>query len=127
MREIEEDYSGLAAAVAAGGRWAGHQRGREPGEMLRWLRRGLQLSQADLAEQAGLARTLVTRVERGGNVELATVRRLFATLGCSFVVLPASEAMAARFRALARRSRRRDREWERAVRSIRGGGQGGGP
>jgi transcriptional regulator with XRE-family HTH domain len=39
------------------------------------------LSQADLAEQAGVQRTTVIRIERGGEANVSTMRKLSRALG----------------------------------------------
>jgi transcriptional regulator with XRE-family HTH domain len=71
-----------------------------------------------LAERAGVARSLVGRVESGGDVQVGSLRRLLGALGCGVVVLPVSEAMYLEFKAKALEKRRREREWERVRRRL---------
>lgn len=101
MRWVVEDYEALA-----------------PGRLVLRLCRGLQVSQLQLAELAGVPRSLVGRVESGGDVQLGSPRRLLGALGCRLVVLPASEELLSRFKAKAKEKRRRDREWKRVRRSL---------
>ncbi len=53
----------------------------EIGERLARRRLDLQLTQADLAEQAGVAKRTVERIEAGASAQMSTVIRLFRVLG----------------------------------------------
>ncbi|MDE2293391.1 MAG: helix-turn-helix transcriptional regulator [Elusimicrobia bacterium] len=86
--------------------------------MLRRLRRGLRVSQRELARRAGVPRSMVERVERGGDALLSTLRRLFEALGCGLTVLPVSEPLRAGFEEKAREKRRSERELRRVCRKL---------
>lgn len=67
---------------------------RDVGRVLRDRRRSLHLTQAELAERAGVSRPTLVRVEGGHDrVELAVVLRLLAAagLGADLSPLPASD------------------------------------
>jgi transcriptional regulator with XRE-family HTH domain len=49
---------------------------------LRRLRTLAALSQADLAERAGVQRQTINRLEHGGDAQPSTVRKLAAALNC---------------------------------------------
>lgn len=124
---VREDYAALARALDAARRARADQAELAPGELVRRLRRGLQWSQRQLAKRAGMPRSLIGRVESGGQVELGSLRRLLSALGCELLVLPASEELLAHFRAKARERHRRDREFVRVCRELGiGRGQPGG-
>lgn len=119
MRWVVEDYEALAGLIDGANRWRQDETAVAPGRLILRLRRGLQMSQLQLARCAGVPRSLVGRVESGGDVQVSSVRRLLAALGCGLVFLPASEALLAEFKAKAVEKRRRDLEWERAVSRLR--------
>jgi transcriptional regulator with XRE-family HTH domain len=67
---------------------------RSIGERLRALRKARDLSQAEAAERADLARSTVVEVERGDNTTLQTVIRLlrvYGRLGALESFIPAPE------------------------------------
>ena len=54
-----------------------------------WLARKLaRLSQAQLAERAGLSQSFVARVERGRDVRLSSMQRLYAAMGYQMLIVP---------------------------------------
>lgn len=119
MRWVVEDYAALARLFESANRWGRDETARAPGRLILRLRRGLQISQLQLAERAGLSRSLVERVESEGDVQLGSLRRLLEALGCGLVILPVSETLLARFQAKAEEQRRRAREWKRVCRRLR--------
>jgi len=114
MRWVVEDYEALARCLDAGSRWIGDEAALAPGPLIRRLRRGLQVSQLELAKRAGVPRSLVARVESGGDAQVSSLRRLLGALGCGLVILPASRDLLAQFKNKAKEQRRSQREWERA-------------
>jgi len=65
--------------------------GRRLGQQLRQRRLNRGLTQADLAELAGLTRQKVIAVERGDSrVGLAAYVRVLAALDCELAVVPAA-------------------------------------
>jgi transcriptional regulator with XRE-family HTH domain len=114
MRWVVEDYGALARLIDGANRWGRDETALAPGRLILRLRRGLQVSQLQLAKRAGVPRSLVGRVESGGDVQIGSLRRLLGALGCGLVILPASAGLLAQFKAKAKEKRRRDREWERA-------------
>lgn len=83
---------------------------RSIGERLRALRKARDLSQAEAAERAGLARSTVVEVERGDNTTLQTVIRLlrvYGRLGALESFIPAPEIS-----PMARLRRRKEQEGE---------------
>ena len=119
MRWVVEDYEALARLMASGNPWGQDETARAPGRLILRLRRGLQMSQLRLAERAGVPRSLVGRVESGGDVQVSSLRRLLEALGCGFALLPVSEGLLAHFKAKAMEDRRRDREMKRVCRRLR--------
>ena len=62
---------------------------QRPAHFHLWLARKLaHLTQRELAERAGVQQSLVARTERGRDVRLSTMRRLYAALGYRILVLP---------------------------------------
>ena len=61
----------------------------EIGECLRRLRVRFGLNRKQLAAKAGVCASLVGRAEKGSDIRLSTLRRLYAALGCRLVALPA--------------------------------------
>ena len=114
MRWVVEDYQALARLIGAGNRWRGEETALSPGRLVLRLRRGLQVSQLQLARLAGVPRSLVGRVESGGDVQIGSLRRLLEALGCGLVLLPVSEGLLVGFKAKALEKRRRELRWERA-------------
>jgi len=119
MRWVVEDYEALARLIESANRWSRDETALAPGRLILRLRRGLQISQSQLAERAGVPRSLVGRVESGGDVQLGSLRRLLDALGCGLVILPASEGLLAQFKAKAKEQRRQDREWERVRQGLK--------
>lgn len=118
MRWVREDYEALADFMQAANRWGGDETALSPGKLVRRLRRGLRVSQRQLAAQSGVARSLVARLESGGDVSVGSLKRLLEALGCGLIVLPASAPLLERFRSQAKEERRIDREWNRMRRKL---------
>ena len=60
-----------------------------PHECLRRLRLCLHLTRKQLAAKAGVSASLIGRAEKGADVRLSTLRKLYAALGCRLITLPA--------------------------------------
>ena len=60
----------------------------KPGEKLRALRQDRRVSQAQLAQEAGLAQSVVCRLEKGADARLSTWKALFEALGYYAVLTP---------------------------------------
>jgi DNA-binding XRE family transcriptional regulator len=61
----------------------------KPHQFHLWLARKRDgLTQRQLAEKAGVHQSLVARVERGRDVRLSTMRRLYQTLGYHMLIVP---------------------------------------
>ena len=58
-------------------------------EVLRRLRVRFGLTRKALAAKAGVSASLVGRAEKGADVRLSTLRRLYAAVGCRLATLPA--------------------------------------
>lgn len=58
-------------------------------ERLRRLRLRFHLNRKQLAAKAGVSASLVGRAEKGADVRLSTLMRLYAALGCRLLTLPA--------------------------------------
>lgn len=63
-------------------------RGWPTGEALRRLRLRFGLKKKDLAARAGVSPSLVGRAEKGADIRLSTLRRLYAAVGCRLQILP---------------------------------------
>jgi len=59
---------------------------RRAGRQLRELRLGRKISQRQLADEAGVDSSLVTRVERGQDARLSTWTKLFEGLGYRLIL-----------------------------------------
>ncbi|MBI3566558.1 MAG: helix-turn-helix domain-containing protein [Elusimicrobia bacterium] len=70
------------AAPAEFASWSNH-------ECLRRLRLRCHLNRKQLAAKAGVSASLVGRAEKGADMRLSTLRRLYAALGCRLLTLPA--------------------------------------
>lgn len=55
---------------------------------LRRLRMRFGLTRKDLAAKAGVSASLVGRAEKGADIRLSTLKRLYAALGCRFLAVP---------------------------------------
>src|ERR1051326_4038945 len=88
MRWVTEDYEALAHLTDSGNRWSRDETALTPSRLILRLRRGLQWSQLQLAKRAGVPRSLIGRIESGGDIQLSSLRRLFGALGCGVVILP---------------------------------------
>lgn len=53
-----------------------------PGQQVRAVRERLGLSQRCLADDSGVSQSVISRLERGGDVHFSTVIRLFEAMGC---------------------------------------------
>ncbi len=58
------------------------------GVALRLLRKRLRLKQWELARLIGARQPAVSKIERGADLRLSTLCRLYAALGCDVVILP---------------------------------------
>lgn len=58
-------------------------------ECLRRLRIRFALNRKQLAAKAKVSASLVGRAEKGADVRLSTLRKLYAALGCRLLALPA--------------------------------------
>ena len=58
-------------------------------ECLRRLRIRFGLNKKELAAKAGVSASLVGRAEKGADMRVSTLRKLYAALGCRFLALPA--------------------------------------
>lgn len=61
---------------------------QELGRLVRDVRRGAGLQQAELAERTQVSRMTISRMERGSDVSMATVMRALSECGYSIVVAP---------------------------------------
>lgn len=75
-------------------------------ECLRRLRIRFGLNGKQLAAKAGVSASLVSRAEKGADIRLSTLRKLYAALGCCLLALPAGALY-----ELDRRQAHRDNEW----------------
>ncbi len=57
--------------------------------LLRRLRIRFHLSRKQLAAKAGVSASLVGRAEKGADVRVSTLRKIFAAVGCRPLVVPA--------------------------------------
>lgn len=60
-----------------------------PHECLRRLRLCFGLNRKQLAAKAGVSASLVGRAEKGADVRLSTLRKLYAAMNCRLLALPA--------------------------------------
>lgn len=60
-----------------------------PHERLRRLRIRFFLNRKQLAARAGVSAALVGRAEKGADIRLSTLTKLYAALGCRLITLPA--------------------------------------
>jgi transcriptional regulator with XRE-family HTH domain len=58
------------------------------GRLVRDARRSRSYRQAELAERSGVSRMTISRLERGGDVGVATVVRVLSECGYSLYVVP---------------------------------------
>jgi transcriptional regulator with XRE-family HTH domain len=73
-------YGETAPAEFAG--WPTH-------EVLRRLRIRFGLTRKELAARAGVSASVAGRAEKGADVRLSTLRKLFAAAGCRLLTVPA--------------------------------------
>jgi len=59
-----------------------------PHECLRRLRLRFGLNRKQLAAKAGVSASLIGRAEKGADVRLSTLRKLYAALNCRLLALP---------------------------------------
>lgn len=57
--------------------------------LLRRLRIRFGLNRKQLAAKAGVSASLIGRAEKGADVRISTIRRIFAAVGCRPLVIPA--------------------------------------
>jgi transcriptional regulator with XRE-family HTH domain len=60
-----------------------------PGECLRRLRVRFNLNRKQLAAKAGVSASLVGRAEKGSDIRLSTLQKLYAAMGCRLLPMPA--------------------------------------
>lgn len=72
------------------------------GKALRRLREELGLHQWALACRIGMRQSMVSRIERGADLRVSTLRRLLEAMGCELIVLPATVRGIEGLRALSR-------------------------
>lgn len=89
MGELSDYADPVRAALAYGESAPPDFASWSPHECLRRLRIRFGLNQKQLAAQAGVSASLVGRAEKGADVRLSTLRRLYAALGCRLLALPA--------------------------------------
>jgi len=118
MRWVSEDYEALAGLIERANQVGNEEAALSPGKLVRRLRRGSQISQARLAAAAGVPRSLLERLESDKDVQLSSLRRVLAALGCRPVILPASEPLLTEFRRKAAEQRRQDEAWVKACRGL---------
>jgi transcriptional regulator with XRE-family HTH domain len=58
-------------------------------ELLRRLRIRFSLNRKQLAAKADVSASLIGRAEKGADVRLSTLRKIYAAVGCRLLVLPA--------------------------------------
>ena len=75
-------------------------------ECLRRLRIRFGLNRKQLAAKAGVSASLIGRAEKGADVRLSTLRKLYAALDCRLLALPAGALY-----ELDRRQAHLDNEW----------------
>src|SRR5438045_1847563 len=86
----EAERTLLRAALEAAKPVASDWRALPVGRMLRRLRREMGLHQDTLAYRVGMRQSMVSRIERGADLRLSTLRRLLVAMNCELVVLPYS-------------------------------------
>jgi len=77
-----------------------------PHECLRRLRIRFGLNRKQLSAKAGVSASLVGRAEKGADIRLSTLHKLYAALGCRLLTLPAGALY-----ELDRRQAHLDDEW----------------
>jgi transcriptional regulator with XRE-family HTH domain len=117
---IDDDWEELVRLLESGAAWLDKKTTTSAGHMIRRLRRTKNIDQRDLAARSRVARSLIARLESGGDVRLSSLGRLLAALDCSLVLLPASESLLAEFRKRAKEKKRAEREWTRIATKILG-------
>lgn len=63
--------------------------GWDGAQTLKRLRIRFELNRKELAAKAGVAASLVGRAEKGADVRLSTLRRLYGAMGCRLLLVPA--------------------------------------
>lgn len=58
-------------------------------ELLRRLRIRFHLNRKQLAAKAGVSASLIGRAEKGADLRVSTLRRIYAAVGCRLLALPA--------------------------------------
>ena len=61
---------------------------KPPGVYLRAIRSYMRMPQAELARLSGVPQPQIVGIEKGRNVELATLQRLFGALQCDLLLIP---------------------------------------
>lgn len=86
MAETPDVMDELAAAAARTGAWRSWTFDRQ----VWYLRKRLELSQAELARRSGVSQRRISRIEAGDDVKLSTLRSLWRALGYEPLVIPDS-------------------------------------
>lgn len=84
MAETPDVMDELAAAAARAGAWRAWTFDRQ----VWYLRKRLDLSQAELARRSGVSQRRISRIESGDDVKLSTLRALWRALGYEPLVIP---------------------------------------
>lgn len=58
-------------------------------ELLRRLRIRFHLNRKQLAAKAGVSASLIGRAEKGADVRISTLRKIYAAMGCRLLFMPA--------------------------------------
>lgn len=69
--------------------------------------------------RAGVPRSLLARLEAGGDVQVSSLKRLLGALGCGFILLPISLKLLSDHKEKAEEERLRDIEWEQVRRELK--------
>lgn len=87
-------------------------RDKSPADGFVALRRRFQFTQDEVAERSGLAQSLLSRLEGGGDARLSTWRRAYAAMGFELLLLPVCACSARELEAIAE-ARRPPGSWIR--------------
>jgi transcriptional regulator with XRE-family HTH domain len=113
----ERERAALSAALHASAAVPEDWVAMPVGRIVRRLRKQLGLEQWSLGRRVGMRQSMVSRIERGADLRVSTLRKLLAAMGCELVVLPRSDRSLER---LGDESRAHERqEAERGRRALR--------
>lgn len=65
-------------------------RQKSTGELVRAMRDRLEMTQRQLALLAGVPHSKIAKIEKGQDIQLRTLRQVFAGFGCTLIILPFS-------------------------------------